>query len=189
MLIESRRVRDYLSANMTGAANGYPPYPSAWTAQKPFVHSLNPIPSLVILLLGIMMSNHTQHSLISGQIHRQWGLLFAGFALARSITYITLWLKPPTSYAPSRPPTELLASFCLVSGGAIFMASNKDTINSLEKYDLDSMFVFTVIMGFTCLIMAWELFVVAVKGWAERKQMRDVPTKTLESPSSPASPA
>lgn len=66
------------------------------------------------------------------------------------------------------------------------MASNKDTINALEEYHLDSMFVFTVMMGFTCLVMAWELFVVAVKGWAERKHLREEPAKRLVSPSSPA---
>lgn len=158
---------------------------SEWATPGSYVHPLNPIPSLVILLLGIMMSNHTQHSLISGQIHRQWGLLFAGFALARSLTYITFWLKPPVSYLPSRPPTELLAAFCLVSGGAIFMASNKDSINALEEYHLDSMFVFTVMMGLTCLIMAWTIFVVAVKGWAVRQQQQ----RRAGASSPPESPA
>jgi len=170
MLIESQRLRRVLSSVLSPLADMSGYASSKWVAPDTYRHSLNPLPSLVILLLGIMMSNHTQHSLISGQIHRQWGLLFAGFAVARNLTYLTLWLKPPQSYLPSRPPTEIVAAFCLVSGGSIFMASNKDTINALEEYDLDSMFVFTVMMGLTCLIMAWTLIVVAVKGWALRKQ-------------------
>lgn len=172
MLVESRRVRKLLTTAMNCSSDYRLVSQPKWSQPRSYQHPLNPIPSLVILLLGIMMSNHTQHSLVAGQVHRQWGLLFACFALARAFTYITFWLKPPETYLPARPPTELLASFCLVSGGMIFMASNKDTINALEEYDLDSMFVFTVMMGLTCLVMAWTLITVAVEGWAIRDRQR-----------------
>lgn len=172
MLIESRRVRNLLLGTLDGASEGIHSQAPEWQTPRSYVHPLNPIPSLVILLLGIMMSNHTQHSMIAGQVHKQWGLLFAGFALARSLTYVTFWLKPPTTYLPSRPPTELLASFCLVSGGLIFMASNSNTIGAMEAYSLDSMFVFTVMMGLTAIIMAWCLIVVVVKAWAVRREQK-----------------
>jgi hypothetical protein len=50
-------------------------------------------------------------------------MLLVGFSLARAVTYITLYISPPTSLYPSRPPSELISAFCLISGGLIFMAS------------------------------------------------------------------
>ena len=41
----------------------------------------------------------------------------------------------------------------------------------MEYYDINAMFVFTVAMGFTAFLMAWEVVVLAIKGWAERRQM------------------
>jgi len=71
------------------------------------------------------MASHTQHSALSGAMHKSWGILFAGFALARMVTYMSLWIAPVTSYIPSRPSSEIVASWCLVAGGLLFMASNK----------------------------------------------------------------
>ncbi len=84
---------------------------------------MNPIPALVILLLGIMMSSHTQTDMVSSMVHKQWGNLLTGASFARGFTYVLTYLKPPRSIFPSRPPTELLTSFGLISGGIIFMAS------------------------------------------------------------------
>jgi hypothetical protein len=70
-----------------------------------------------------MMSAHTQDSLISGMVHKQWGQLLTGAAFARALTYALLWLRPPRSVLPSRPPTEVLAAFGLMGGGVVFMGS------------------------------------------------------------------
>jgi hypothetical protein len=110
---------------------------------------MNPMPALIILLLGKMMSSHHQASMLSTMIHSQWGSMFMGFALARCLTYIIMYVAPPTSYLPSRPPTEIITSFCLVAGGITFIVSNKDTVAALESYGLDAMFMFTVTMGLT----------------------------------------
>lgn len=83
--------------------------------------SYNPFPGLIIFMTGIMMSMHHQESMLSTMIHKQWGYLLAGFALFRLGTYFLMFLNPPTSYIPSRPLTELLASFCLICGGMVFM--------------------------------------------------------------------
>jgi hypothetical protein len=56
-------------------------------------------------------------------VHKQWGNLLTGASFARALTYVLLWLRPPRSVYPSRPPTELLTAFGLVAGGVIFMAS------------------------------------------------------------------
>lgn len=132
---------------------------------------MNPFPGLIILLLGLMMSSHHQASMVSTMVHKQWGTLFVGFALARAVTYILMYLAPPSSYLPSRPPSELISSFCLISGGLIFMASNKDTVAAMEYHNLHAMFPFTVTMGFTSFLMAWTITVLAVKGWAVRRQI------------------
>lgn len=39
-------------------------------------------------------------------------------------------------------------------------------------YNLDEMFMYTVTMGLVGLLMAWEVIVLAVKGWAVRREQR-----------------
>ena len=169
MLIESTRIRDLLNtAILTSPAAKLNKELS--NAPKTYSFSLNPFPGLIILLLGLMMSSHHQSSMVSTMIHKQWGTLFVGFALARAVTYILQYLAPPSSYLPSRPPSEIISSFCLISGGLIFMASNKDTVAAMEHYNLHAMFPFTVTVGFTSLLMAWAIGVLAVKGWAVRSR-------------------
>ena len=176
MLIESTRVRHLL--NMTievlpARIDVHPAEAQATRAEpKTYHHSMNPMPGLIILLLGIMMSSHHQTSMVSTMVHKQWGTLFIGFALARAVTYILFFISPPTSVFASRPPSELVSAFCLIAGGLIFMASAKDPVYYMEKNDLNAMFVFTVCMGFTAFLMAWTIIVLAVQGWCKKKQIR-----------------
>ena len=132
MLVESTRVRDLLNTSVVDVKSEHPYSEEEGEQLHPpatYEFSLNPIPALVILLLGIMMSSHTQASMISSMIHKQWGNLLLGASFARGLTYVLMFLKPPKSILPSRPPTELLASFGLISGGIIFMASvSTDTL-------------------------------------------------------------
>lgn len=136
MLIESSRVRDLLNASVVDAAVIAPgrtyDEEERETLQPPkqYEFSINPIPALVILLLGFMMSSHTQHSMVSSMVHKQWGNLLTGASFARGFTYVIMYLKPPQSVLPSRPPTELLAAFGLISGGIIFMASVSHNSNT-----------------------------------------------------------
>ncbi|WYZ43048.1 hypothetical protein EsH8_VI_000747 [Colletotrichum jinshuiense] len=177
MLIESSRVRDLLNASVVDAAVIAPERTydeeERETLQPPkqYEFSINPIPALVILLLGFMMSSHTQHSMVSSMVHKQWGNLLTGASFARGFTYVIMYLKPPRSVLPSRPPTELLAAFGLISGGIIFMASASDTVEGMEHYDLDAMFMYTVTMGLVGVLMAWTVIVLAIKGWAVRKEI------------------
>ncbi|KAG8529193.1 uncharacterized protein KY384_005828 [Bacidia gigantensis] len=171
MLIESTRIRDLLNAVMltSPAAHGPQQIQESLKPPKTYPVSMNPLPALVIMLLGVMMSSHHQHSTVSTMVHKQWGTLLVGFALARGLTYLLTYLSPPTSYLPSRPPTELISSFCLISGGIIFMASNRDTVNSMDEHGIHAMFPFAVTMGFTSFLMAWAIIVLAVKGWAVQR--------------------
>lgn len=174
MLVESEKVRDFLNTTVVAspAAHGSQRTGELLTAPKSYAFSLNPLPGLIILLLGVMMSSHHQSSMVSTAVHKQWGILFVGFGLARAVTYIMIYISPPTSYLPSRPPSELISSFCLISGGLIFIASNKDTVAAMEQYNIHAMFPFTVTMGFTAFLMAWEIIALAVKGWALRQTQR-----------------
>jgi hypothetical protein len=122
MLFESKRVRSWLNSTVLQSPAHESADP-AWKTPDTQGVSLNPMPALVILLLGMMMGSHHQSSMISTMVHKQWGNLLVGFALARGMTYVLLYIKPPTSYLPSRPPTEIVASFCLIAGGLIFMLS------------------------------------------------------------------
>ena len=121
MLVESKRVRRLLSSGVRPALHGRQVESSL--EPKSYRSSMNPIPALIIFLLGMMMSSHHQESMVSSMMHKQWGVLLAGAAFARGATYIMFYLAPPTSIYPGRPPTELITSFCLMSGGFIFMAS------------------------------------------------------------------
>jgi len=42
----------------------------------------------------------------------------------------------------------------------------------VEVYDVNAMFCFTMTMGLTAFVMAWVIIVLAVKGWALRKEAR-----------------
>ena len=172
MLVESTKIREFLNITILTFPTAYSlqPIKDHLNPPKTYPFSSNPFPGLIILLLGLMMSSHHQASMVATMIHKQWGTLFVGFALARAVTYIITYISPPSSYLPSRPPSELITSFCLISGGLIFMASNKDTVAAMEHYGLHAMFPFTVTMGFTSFLMAWTILVLAVKGWAVRRR-------------------
>lgn len=172
MIIESTKMRELLNSTVVTSYAQSNSNDASWQQPRSYHVSMNPMPGLVILLLGKMMSAHHQDSMLSTMIHSQWGGMFMGFALARGLTYITMYIAPPTSFLPSRPPTEVVTSFCLVAGGITFVLSNKDTVAALESYNLDAMFTFTVTMGVTALLMAWTTVTIAIKGWAVRKESR-----------------
>jgi hypothetical protein len=173
MLIESISIRDLLNTTVAEATQQvYDDEEREMVLEEPRTYSFstNPIPALVILLLGIMMSSHTQQSMISSMVHKQWGNLLTGASFARGFSYVLTYLRPPTSVLPSRPPTELLTSFGLMAGGIIFMASSGDTVLGMINQKLDAMFMYTVTMGLIGLFMAWEIILIAIKGWAVRKE-------------------
>jgi hypothetical protein len=165
-------MRDLLNNAVVSSHAHSNAHEESWQQPRQYRVSMNPMPALIIMLLGKMMSSHHQDSMLSTMIHGQWGGMFMGFALARGLTYITLYISPPTSFLPSRPPTEIITSFCLIAGGITFVISNKDTVAVLEGYNLDAMFTFTVTMGLTAILMAWTTVLIATKGWAARKEGR-----------------
>ncbi len=131
MLIESSKIREMLNASFLQAS---PTWSSSiyveeneeaglWQPPKSYQFSMNPLPAIIVLLLGLMMSSHHQASMVATMVHKQWGTLLVGAAFSRAVTYIVFYLAPPTSLLPSRPPSELITAFCLIAGGLIFMTS------------------------------------------------------------------
>ncbi|CAG8905816.1 unnamed protein product [Penicillium egyptiacum] len=174
MLFESSCVRDWVNKTVLDIP-ARDASDEAWTPPRSQGVSLNPMPALVIMLLGMMMGSHHQTSMTSTMVHKQWGNMLVGFALARGMTYVLLYLKPPTSYLPARPPTEIIAAFCLISGGLIFMLSTRNVIEAMEYYKLDAMFTFTVGLGFSAFIMAYEILAIAIKAWAVKRAQHSRP--------------
>ncbi|KAL6877241.1 hypothetical protein HDV57DRAFT_139197 [Trichoderma longibrachiatum] len=170
MLVESTWLRGLLNTLVTSSQPTSADESAALEPPETYEFSINPIPALVIMLLGKMMGGHSQETMTGTMVHKQWGDLLLGASLARMLTYVTMYLKPPKSVYPSRPPTELLASFGLIAGGIIFMYSAADTIKGMIHYNLEPMSLYTITLGFTGLFMAWELLVLALKGWATRKE-------------------
>lgn len=172
MLIESSRIRDLLNTTVeVSVTASQEEQETGLERPDHYGFPINPIPALVILLLGIMMSSHTQADMTSSMIHKQWGNLLAAASFSRGFTYIIMYMKPPKSVFPGRPPTELLTAFGLIAGGIIFMASSEDTVRGMISHELDAMFMYTVTMGFVGLYMAWVVLVMAIKGWAVRKEL------------------
>ena len=93
-----------------------------------YTGSFNPIPALVIGITGAAMAAHHQTYLFAVRVHELWGNMLLAFSVLRCMTYIFLWLRPPTaqkSVLPSRPPTEALAALFLACGGLIFISSTE----------------------------------------------------------------
>lgn len=174
MMVESKTIRNLMMSTIQMAGEERPHAQEIHDFEEPeqWGISLNPMPALMICLLGIMMGSHHQASMVSTMLHTQWGNMFMGFSLARLATYAILYIRGPVGYLPQRPPTEVITSFCLIAGGLLFMMSNKDTVACLEWNHLDAMFVFNVTMGFTAFLMAWAAACMAIKGWAQRREAR-----------------
>lgn len=45
-----------------------------------------------------------------------------------------------------------------------------DIMDVMVWYDLDAMFTFNIAVGLSAFIMAWEIVVIAVKAWAEKRE-------------------
>ncbi|ODV72092.1 Tvs1p CYBJADRAFT_130128 [Cyberlindnera jadinii NRRL Y-1542] len=132
-------------------------------------YSPNPFPVFTIFWTGILMSQHKQASQISTVIHEQWGYMLSYGSFFRLLTFILLMLVPNKNLAPSRPFTELITSFCLIAGGAIFMQSTDQVVEALEYRGLTSMFTLNVNVGCVALLMAWEMVLLIWKDRLQRK--------------------
>ena len=109
--------------------------PQDSVAEPPsYIVSFNPFPALVIGVTGSAMSAHFQPYVFQVDIHVMWGNLLLAWSVLRCLTYFFLWVSPPRSILPSRPPTEALGSFFLTCGGLMFMLSTEEvTIAAMRR--------------------------------------------------------
>ncbi|PFH52536.1 hypothetical protein AMATHDRAFT_74024 [Amanita thiersii Skay4041] len=176
MGIESKRIRNWLASSTFAPSK---PSDTHQVVGEPasYSASFNPFPALVIGVTGAAMSAHFQTYLFQVQIHALWGNLLVGFAVLRCLTYFFLWLGPPRSILPSRPPTEALGSFFLACGGLVFMFSTEEvTLAAMRRGRDDVMMFLNVAVAITCFAFCWTLCVVGFKGWLK---MRANPTVTF----------
>lgn len=138
-----------------------------------YASSFNPFPAVIIGLTGSAMSAHHQDYEYEVQIHVLWGNALAAFGVFRLLTYVFLWLRPPTSILPSRPPTEALAAFCLAGGGLAFMLSSEEVSFAAMRagYD-DVMAILCFLVAVVCLCFCFTAVLLLIKNWALRREFR-----------------
>lgn len=166
MGIESRRIRRWLSsATIASVQSSNMPQDSV-SEPPSYVASFNPFPALVIGVTGSAMSAHFQPYVFQVDIHVLWGSLLLAWSVLRCLTYFFLWVSPPRSILPSRPPTEALGSFFLACGGLMFMLSTEEvTVAAMRRGRDDKMMFLNVAVAFTCIAFCWTICVVGYKGW------------------------
>ena len=55
------------------------------------------------------------------------------------------------------------------------MKQTRNVVDAMIFYEIDAMFTFTVGMGFTALVMAWEVVVITIKAWAVKREQPPQP--------------
>ncbi|KAH9482823.1 putative membrane protein C3B8.06 [Psilocybe cubensis] len=175
MGIESKRIRKWLASSAFSLSSLSDAPQEAVVEPLSYIGSYNPFPALVIGVTGAAMAAHAQTYLFQVQIHSLWGNLLVAFSVLRCLTYFFLWLGPPKSVLPSRPPTEALGSFFLACGGLVFMFSTEEvTIAAMRRGRDDVMMFLNVAVALTCLAFCWTLFVVGFKGWIKSRTQPSV---------------
>ncbi|KAJ3517560.1 hypothetical protein NLJ89_g425 [Agrocybe chaxingu] len=176
MGIESKRIRNWLASSTSASVSHPSDLPQEAIEEPPsYSGSFNPFPALVIGVTGAAMAAHAQTYLFQVQIHSLWGNLLVAFSVLRCFTYFFLWLGPPKSILPSRPPTEALGSFFLACGGLVFMFSTEEvTIAAMRRGRDDVMMFLNVAVALTCCAFCWTLMVVGFKGWLKSRSQPPV---------------
>lgn len=138
--------------------------------------SPNPFPAMTIFWTGILMSQHSQASHTSTQIHMQWGYLLSYGSFFRIFTFLILYFKPLGNTRPAKPLTEIVCALCLLAGGIIFMESTDQVVEAMDYRGYTPMFTFNVSVGVVALFMAWVMVLCMLREWllqcrSERERM------------------
>lgn len=140
-------------------------------------YSINPMGPFTIFWTGLLMSKHAQASQVSTAVHVQWGSLLTYGSPFRVFSMIYMMVFPANKVGkPQRPFTELISSFCLLSGGLIFMQSTDQVIEAMEYRGYTEMFTFNICLGFMSILMGWIIALFIAKDWLEAKQNENLET-------------
>lgn len=167
-MLESSTIRNWIS-NPTRLL--LPPSSSSQPMIEPAIHqfSFNPFPALVIGLVGYSMSTHHQMYQFQIDLHSLWGNLLILFSIFRILSYCFLYLRPPTSFLPTRPPTEAIASLFLTCSGVASVLSMEEITFFAMRNGLDDK---GVVLNLTVVIVliwfSWILILFGFNGWAWR---------------------
>ncbi|CZR61804.1 related to YTP1 [Phialocephala subalpina] len=135
-------------------------------------YSLNPLPTLILLILGTVLAGHHQGSIEATMMHKWVGNFLAGAAAARCVTYLLIYISPPKTIEATRLPSEIVVGFYLMGGGVMLMASNRDTVDAVIANGLNAMLVATLGMGCVAALMAWGMGLFVLSWWAGRREER-----------------
>ncbi|RUS23302.1 hypothetical protein BC937DRAFT_88690 [Endogone sp. FLAS-F59071] len=168
---------DVLSHSGSTLTNGSDYIPSSLNL-RPAVHAhhassstsfVNPIPAVVLIMTGISMGSHHQHSEFSSNMHFNFGL-FLQLAGALRIATLVLAYNRGKSGAPSRPPTELLAAFFVTGAGILLSISNEDAAKVMDvlwMWDANMVANGVVATTFAIFVYVVGLAIVMNLGYAE----------------------
>ncbi|TIB85735.1 hypothetical protein E3Q20_03104 [Wallemia mellicola] len=131
----------------------------------------NPFPALAIGITGFAMASHHQEYAFAVSQHALFGNLLALFALCRCTTYALTYISPITSEAPTKPISELLASFFLTAGGIAFMFSIEQfTFAAYRRGFAHLMFLLNLVISLTALCMFLTALTMFIKSWSVRRE-------------------
>ena len=134
-------------------------------------YSVNVMGPFTIFWTGVLMSKHAQASPVSTAVHVQWGNMLTYGSPFRVFSMIYMMAFPAKKVGvPQRPFTELIASFCLLCGGLIFMQSTDQVIDAMEYRGYTEMFTFNICLGFMSILMSWIIILFIAKDWLQKKQ-------------------
>ncbi|KAI0033786.1 hypothetical protein K488DRAFT_77680 [Vararia minispora EC-137] len=175
MGMESRRFRRWLSSFSTAYMRPRDRASGSVAEPASYASSLNPFPALCIGVTGIAMAAHAQNYVFMVQVHMLWGICLGAFAVLRWLTYFFVWLGPPRSILPSRPPSEAIGSFFLACGGLLFMLSSEDiTVAAMRQGHDDMMLFANAAVAFTCFAFCWTMAIVGFKAWLKSRTHKTV---------------
>ncbi|KAK4053903.1 hypothetical protein OIO90_003740 [Microbotryomycetes sp. JL221] len=164
MMLESKKFRQWLQTPVYAVSSVdrsriSPPASASF--------SFNPFPSIIIGTTGVAMSAHAQLFKFQVDVHALWGLFLGLFGVFRCLTYFFLFLRPPASVLPSRPPTEALASMFLTCGGVVFILSTEQVTLAAMRHQFDDIMMFlNGTVSLVSIAFCWLMALFAIKGWA-----------------------
>lgn len=132
--------------------------------------NVNLVPVVVTMIVWVIFIG-TQEAVFSSSVHVFYIFSILAVAICRIVTYLTILLRPPQEIAPSRPFSELLTSFFIISCSVMFVVSNRDVMLWFERSQFSSIYLLVSTVSFSFIVMIYISFIFALKNWACRREV------------------